>query len=219
MRDLVGPGDSAGAPSDTEDAGAEQPAATQPADKALNNRDQGIDWSDPRQVGRFLWRFKVLPSGDTWIEVRQIVIALLVMAMGAWIARFVSKIVQYRLSRISRIDYSAALLIQKLLFWVLAFVVLMIALAMANIPVTFLTVLGGAAAIGIGFGAQNIANNFMSGMILTVEKPIRVGDWVEVSGHIGTIAEIAGRYTRLRRFDGVDVLVPNSHFLEQNVVN
>ncbi len=89
----------------------------------------------------------------------------------------------------------------------------------AGIPITIFTVLGGAVAIGIGFGAQNLFNNLISGLILMVERPIRIGDIVELAGAEGRVADIGNRCVRIRRSDGIDVLVPNSHFLEQDVVN
>jgi len=87
-------------------------------------------------------------------------------------------------------------------------------------PITVFTVLGGAVAIGIGFGAQNLFNNLISSFIIMVERPIRIGDIIEV-GDVdeGRVEEIGNRCTRVRRSDGMDVLIPNSHFLENPVVN
>jgi len=74
-------------------------------------------------------------------------------------------------------------------------------------------------AIGVGFGAQNLINNLISGIILMAEKPIRIGDIIVLGDSQGKVASIGNRCTRIRRGDGVDVLVPHSHFLEQQVVN
>jgi small-conductance mechanosensitive channel len=74
-------------------------------------------------------------------------------------------------------------------------------------------------AIGVGFGAQNILNNFISGWILMTEKPIRIGDFIEIAGMHGTVEGIGNRSTRIRRTDGVHLLVPNSSLLEQNFIN
>jgi len=77
----------------------------------------------------------------------------------------------------------------------------------------------GAVAIGIGFGAQNIINNFISGWILMAEQPVRVGDFIEIDQQTGTVETIGNRSTRIRRVDGVSLLVPNSQMLERVVVN
>jgi small-conductance mechanosensitive channel len=77
----------------------------------------------------------------------------------------------------------------------------------------------GAIAIGVGFGAQNIINNFISGWILMAERPIRIGDFIEFDAWQGTVERVGNRSTRIRRIDGVHLLVPNSHLLERTVVN
>jgi small-conductance mechanosensitive channel len=89
----------------------------------------------------------------------------------------------------------------------------------AQIPLSTFAVLGGALAIGFGFGSQNIIKNFISGLILMIEQPIRVGDIITAEGGEGKIIRIGARSTHIRTFDSVDILVPNSTLLENNVVN
>jgi small-conductance mechanosensitive channel len=88
-----------------------------------------------------------------------------------------------------------------------------------NIPVAALAFISGAVAIGVGFGAQNIINNLISGWILMSERPVRIGDFVEIDNSRGTVESIGNRSTRIRRIDGVHLLVPNSQMLERVVVN
>ena len=88
-----------------------------------------------------------------------------------------------------------------------------------RIPLTAFAFVSGAVAIGVGFGAQNIINNFISGWILMWERPIRINDFIEVGDTMGTVEQINNRSTQIRRVDGVHLLVPNSHLLEQTVVN
>jgi small-conductance mechanosensitive channel len=92
-------------------------------------------------------------------------------------------------------------------------------LGMLNIPVTALAFISGALAIGVGFGAQAVINNLISGWILMSERPVRIGDFVEIDDHRGTVESIGNRSTRIRRIDGVHLLVPNSQMLERVVVN
>ena len=73
--------------------------------------------------------------------------------------------------------------------------------------------------IGAAIGAKNTIYDYLSGLIIAVEKPVRVGDCIEVEDQRGFVTEISGRYTVIRRFDGIDVLVPNSTLLEENVIN
>jgi small-conductance mechanosensitive channel len=88
-----------------------------------------------------------------------------------------------------------------------------------HLPLTAFAFISGAVAIGVGFGAQNIINNFISGWILMSERPVRIGDIVEIGDATGVVETIGARSTRIRRVDGVHVLVPNSAMLEQTVVN
>ncbi|MGY5449954.1 mechanosensitive ion channel family protein [Agarivorans sp. MS3-6] len=98
-------------------------------------------------------------------------------------------------------------------------IVLVMALELINIPITAFAFLSGAIAIGVGFGAQNIINNFISGWILMWERPIKIGDFLEVDGVKGNVEAINTRSTRIRRTDGVHLLIPNSKLLENTVIN
>jgi small-conductance mechanosensitive channel len=88
-----------------------------------------------------------------------------------------------------------------------------------NVPLTAFAFISGAVAIGVGFGAQNIINNFISGWILMWERPIRIGDFLEICDVKGTVESINTRSTRIKRVDGVHMLIPNSYLLENVVTN
>ena len=106
------------------------------------------------------------------------------------------------------------------IFYIVALAVLVITLLdLINVPLTAFAFVSGAVAIGVGFGAQNIINNFISGWILMWERPIRIGDFLEVGDDSGTVEAINTRSTRIRRTDGVHMLMPNSALLENTVVN
>lgn len=110
-------------------------------------------------------------------------------------------------------------LIKRILYIVVLTLIFLSTLSILNVPITAFAFLSGAIAIGLGFGAQNIINNFISGWILMGEKPIRIGDFLEVEGVKGTVEEISTRSTRVRRVDGVYMLLPNSKLLENTVIN
>ena len=88
-----------------------------------------------------------------------------------------------------------------------------------GISIAALTALGAVLSVGIGFGLQNIAQNFISGLILLVERPIQRGDVLEIDGVIGRVTEIEMRATRVLTLDGISVLVPNSKLISDNVRN
>lgn len=93
------------------------------------------------------------------------------------------------------------------------------ALSLANIPLTVFTVLGGALAIGVGFGSQNIVKNFISGIIIMFDRPMKVGDFVEIQGVFGEVQNIGFRATRILSFGNKHLIYPNSAFLENDFIN
>lgn len=105
-------------------------------------------------------------------------------------------------------------------YWIIAYALLLLSiLSWLNIPLTAFAFISGAIAIGIGFGAQNIINNFISGWILMWERPIHIGDFLEIGDIRGTVEAVNTRSTRIRRNDGVHILIPNSYLLENTVIN
>ncbi|CAK2051908.1 Mechanosensitive ion channel-like protein [Vibrio crassostreae] len=135
-----------------------------------------------------------------------------------WISKLVIKAIKSKLTASGK-DPNIVHLIERVLFVLALCIIFITTLSMLNIPITAFAFLSGAIAIGFGFGAQNIINNFISGWILIGEKPIRIGDFLEVEGAKGTVEQINTRSTRIRRVDGVHMLIPNSILLENTVIN
>ncbi|WP_277478631.1 mechanosensitive ion channel family protein [Catalinimonas alkaloidigena] len=89
----------------------------------------------------------------------------------------------------------------------------------AGVDLTAITVLFGALGVGIGFGLQNIVNNFISGLIILFERPIKVGDRIEVAGVNGDVVDISARSTTVVTNDNISIIVPNSEFISSSVIN
>ena len=160
----------------------------------------------------------VLSLGDTKLTVGGIVLASLLIVLGFFLARWLEKRLTSRLVE-RKVKAEVVHLIRRI-FYILVVVILVItALGLLNVPLAAFAFISGALAIGVGFGAQNIINNFISGWILMWERPIRIGDWVEIGEDIGVVEEINTRSTRLKRIDGVHLLLPNSKLLEDTVIN
>jgi small-conductance mechanosensitive channel len=176
-------------------------------------------WEALRDTVREVWNYELASINDNPITVRKIVIGVLLLIVGLAGSRVVARWLGRRLLPRLGLNEGAVAAIQSLLFYALVLTVVMISLRLVNVPLTAFTILGGALAIGIGFGSQNIVNNFISGLILLVERPVRVGDLVEIDGLVGAIEHIGPRSTRVRSPENVDIIVPNSSFLEKNVVN
>lgn len=166
-----------------------------------------------------IWNLKLFSSGNNDIQLNQIIIAILTIYIGIYLSKRLTQIIGDRLEKIGKVDHNTAFILQKIASYLLTVIVVLIAMPIAGIPITIFTVLGGALAIGVGFGAQNLFNNLISGIILMIERPIRIGDIIEYAGAEGKVADIGNRCVRIRRSDGVDVMLPNSYFLEQEVIN
>jgi small-conductance mechanosensitive channel len=164
------------------------------------------------------WEAKAFNSPSGPVAVNQLVLALAVAAIGIFVARLITKTVSRRLNK-TQMQRDATQAIERVFFYLLIVIVVVTALGLLGIPLTAFAFVSGAAAIGVGFGAQNIFNNFISGWILMSERPVRIGDVIEIDGSFGVVEEIGGRSTRIRRVDGVHMLVPNSTMLETTLVN
>ncbi len=166
-----------------------------------------------------LWSFELGSSEDRSVTVGKIVIALLTFVIGVFLAGVVTRLAFARLMARVGVDEGAAHAYQSLSYYVLVAIAFLIALRFVDIPLTAFAVVGGALAIGVGFGSQNVVNNFISGVILLAERPIKRGDLVDVDGTYGNVEKIGLRSTRIRTGDNIHVIVPNAAFLENKVVN
>ena len=153
------------------------------------------------------------------ISVGKIVLGVIGLGAGAFVAKAIARILRANLSRRHAVETARAAFLEKVVFYFFLVLVVFTTLNWLRIPLTTFAFLGGALAIGIGFGAQTLMNNFISGLILLAEQRIKVGDVIEADGHLGRVMDLGTRCSCVRKFDGVDVLVPNSYLLEKNVIN
>lgn len=166
-----------------------------------------------------IWDLKLIDlSGGQSILVSQLVLILLALIVGYLASKLIERLIERRLTKTS-LTADAAHTLKRISFYVLIVVLGMTALSLLKIPLTAFAFVSGAIAIGVGFGAQNIINNFISGWILMFERPVRINDFIELDDSKGVVESIGNRSTRIRRTDGVHILVPNSQLLERKVVN
>ncbi len=166
-----------------------------------------------------VWRYELATIDDRPITVSKVIVALILLLLGFFLSRYLSRLLGRQLLPRLHVPEAAIAAFQALTFYTLVLFFTFFALRIVNVPLTVFTVLGGAFAIGIGFGSQNIINNFISGLILFAERPIKVGDIVEIDKLYGTVEHIGARSTRVRSSQNTHIIVPNSSFLQNNVLN
>ena len=162
--------------------------------------------------------WEIVTLGETSVTVGGVVMTSLTIALALMLAAWLIRKFSQHLLKSDR-DANQVQLINRALWAAVIATLFFTALGMLKVPLGAFAFISGAVAIGIGFGAQNIINNFISGWILKGERPIRIGDLLEVNGTLGRVEAINTRSTRIKRVDGVRIVVPNSHLLENMVVN
>ena len=179
-------------------------------------------WETIRNVFQQLvavWNFRLTSIDGRPLTVGKVAIAVLVLLIGLPIARLVIRRISRRLFSRIGLEPGAAAAFEAFTFYTVVACLTVFALWVSEIPLTIFTLAGGAIAIGVGFGSQKIVNNFISGLILLAERPIKVGDLIEVGETFGEVENIGARSTKIKTSDNFHIIVPNSAFLEQNVVN
>ncbi len=165
------------------------------------------------------WNIEIWTVDNQPVTLRKVAVALVILSIGLIAAKFILAKIRTRFLLKSQLKETTASAVHKILSYTAYLLVVLFALRMVNIPLTAFAFLGGAVAIGIGFGAQNLINNFISGFMILGERPINIGDLIEVDGIVGMVEEIGTRCTRVRTGENIHILVPNSTFLENNIIN
>lgn len=166
-----------------------------------------------------IWNTEIFTINETPIVVSKIVIALLLLVIGIMLAKLISRRVEKTILPRLHVEPGAASAVQSILYYMMLTVAVVLSLQMAGVPLTVFTIFGGALALGIGFGSQNVVSNFISGLILLIERPIKVNDLVTIQDETGTIVKIGARATKIYSYQGTTFIVPNSKLLENSVVN
>lgn len=167
----------------------------------------------------WFWNYELTSFGENPLTIRKVVSALALFFAGVIVSRMLSRSLGRQVLRRLDIDASASATIQSMFYYVLLLFFTLFALNVVRVPLTAFTVLGGAVALGVGFGSQNVINNFISGLILHAERPVKVGDLIQLGDLYGNVEHIGARSTRVRTGSNLEIIVPNSTFLQNNVIN
>jgi len=185
----------------------------------LQYRSFGDRLAELQNVLSTAWNYELTSAEDFSITVGKIITALFFLIAGYFVSRYLTVKAANQIKRRFNLDEAAAIAIQTIAHYCLLIMIVFSVLNMVKIPLTFFTVIGGALAIGVGFGSQNIVNNFLSGLILMAERPVKIGDIVEVEGSQGTVEMIGARSARIKTFDNLRLVVPNSTLLQNALIN
>lgn len=186
---------------------------------AIADGDVSTAWQEIMVSAGRVWNFELFTVDETQIKVSQLIIAALVLVIGTMVARIVARRVGNKVLPRFKLESGPRHAIQTILFYLMMFGVVMLSLQTAGVPLTVFTIFGGALALGIGFGSQNIMNNFISGLILLIERPIAIDQTIELSGDVGKVTKIGARSTHLEGYNGEAFIIPNSLLLENTVKN
>lgn len=170
------------------------------------------------QIFRAL-NYEIFALGEAKITPLTIFYLVLLAFLVIYLSGKLKDLLVDRLLGRTRLDTGAKLAIGTISRYIMLFIGFLIVLQTVGINLTTLNVVAGAIGIGVGFGLQNIANNFISGLIILTERPIKVGDRIEVDKVSGKVVKIGARSTTVLTNDNISIIVPNSKFISENVVN
>jgi potassium efflux system protein len=169
------------------------------------------------------WAFRWLNWGPTLGSLKltplSLIGAVLALYLGVWISRLIRSFLDIRVYPHTGWDDGIQYTISTTLHYAVLLVGGLIALSVLGFPLTNLALIAGALGVGIGFGLQNIVSNFISGLILLFERPIKVGDMLVIDGQWGTVQEIRVRSTVFETFDRYVLIIPNSELLSGKILN
>lgn len=173
--------------------------------------------SQPEALAALLaWEIEI---GELNVSMRALVFLSLVLYLTNLISWLLQALLDAQLMTPRKMELGVKTAIKRLVHYALFTIGFLVAISMAGLDLQKLTIIAGALGVGIGFGLQNIVNNFVSGLILLFERPVKVGDTINIDDQWGTITKIGLRATVFETFDHAEIIVPNSDLIAHKVTN
>lgn len=160
-----------------------------------------------------------IPIGSAELSPLNLILGCLVLYLGFWVSRFSTRILQSRVFPRTGWDVGIQYTISTILQYVILILGILMALNVLGFPLANLALVMGALGVGIGLGLQNIVSNFFSGLVLLIERPIKVGDMLAIDGQLGEVREIRIRSTVFQTYDKSVLIIPNSELTASKILN
>ena len=164
-------------------------------------------------------RKKLVSLGDVTITPAVLLSVVLILIGAFWLSRFVRGVLRRNVFRRTHLTIGTQETIARILHYIIMLLGVFIAIQQLGVDLTTLAAISAVLLVGIGLGLQNITSNFISALILLFERPVQVGDFVEVGGVQGRIRAIRTRSSVVETLDNVSIIVPNLNFITENVTN
>lgn len=161
-------------------------------------------------------RFNIGKSAvSLWLVIQGLFTVLVTVFIALWLSR----LIENKLMQATNININMRVVINKVIRIAFVFIAVLVALSAVGLDITLLSVFGGALGVGLGFGLQKIASNYVSGFIILLDESMSLGDFVTIGSYYGSVQELRSRYMVLRQLDGTDVIIPNETLITSAVVN
>lgn len=161
-------------------------------------------------------KFKI---GKNSVNLLLLLQGLLTILITVFVAMWLSRIIENKLMQVEQLNANTRVMLAKVVRICLLFIAVLIGLSAVGLDLTLISVFGGALGVGLGFGLQRIASNYVSGFILLMDKSISIGDIVTIDTHYGIIKDLRTRYLVLKKLDGTEVIIPNETLIINPVIN
>jgi len=161
-------------------------------------------------------KFKV---GKNPVNLLLLLQGLLTILITVFVAMWLSRVIENKLMQVAQLNANTRVMLAKVVRICLLFIAVLIGLSAVGLDLTLISVFGGALGVGLGFGLQRIASNYVSGFILLMDKSISIGDIVTIDVHYGIIKDLRTRYLVLKKLDGTEVIIPNETLIINPVIN
>ena len=167
-----------------------------------------------------LLRYPLFEINNTPVNIINLFIVLLISVLGFLVGGFFKRIIQKTREDESEFAVSSRVILANIIYYLIIFIAFFASLKVLGINLSSLAIVAGALSVGIGFGLKNIVSNFVSGIILMMERSIKIGDYIELNENLrGHVVDISLRSTTISTNTNIDIIIPNQNFIQNNVIN